>query len=274
MTQSILITGCSSGIGKHCAEKLKDRGWQVFATARKESDVTLLRNAGFESFRLDYADSESLNDGTRKVLDATKGKLSAVFHNGAYGLPGAIEDVSREAWRAQFETNFFGWMELTSLLLPSMRENGKGRVVFNSSVLGFIALPYRGAYNASKFALEGAVDTLRMELTGSGIDVSLIEPGPIESRFRENSFAMFKKNIDVENSLHKERYKSLIDRLEKKGPAVPFTLGPEAVYKPLLHALESRRPKTRYRVTFPTSLFHYLKKIVPTRLLDSITAKL
>jgi NAD(P)-dependent dehydrogenase (short-subunit alcohol dehydrogenase family) len=271
--KSILITGCSSGIGLCVAEGLKARGYRVFATARKETDAQQLRADGFESLRLDLADSDSITAAVNEILARTHGTLDALFNNGAYGQPGAVEDLSRDALRAQFETNLFGWHELTNQILPVMRRQGHGRIIQNSSVLGFVALRYRGAYNASKYALEGLSDTLRLELAGTDIHVSLIEPGPITSRFRENAFKAYQKNIDPDNSVHRDKYLAMEARLKTEGPVVPFTLPPEAVLKKVIHALESRRPKARYYVTFPTYLFGFLKRALSTRLLDKILNK-
>ena len=271
--KSILITGCSSGIGLCVAQGLQQRGYRVFATARKSDDVEHLASLGLESLPLDLNNSVSIKNAVNRVLERTGGKLDALFNNGAYGLPGAVEDLSREALRAQFETNLFGWVELTNLIIPIMRKQGHGRIIQNSSVLGFTAMAYRGAYNASKFALEGLTDTLRQELAGTHIHVSLIEPGPIVSQFRHNGFNAFQKYIDAEHSVHKQQYISLIDRLNKEGPAAPFTLGPEAVLKRVIHALESRRPKVRYYVTFPTYLFGYLKRLLSYRMMDRLLFK-
>lgn len=271
--KAVLITGCSTGIGRCVAEGLHERGYRVFATARKAGDVEALKAAGMESLQLDLDDSESIHAAVTDVLDQTGGKLYALFNNGAYGQPGAVEDLSRDTLRAQFETNFFGWHELTRLVLPAMREQGEGRIIQNSSILGFIALPFRGAYNSTKFAIEGLSDTLRLELRGTGIHVSLIQPGPIRSRFRENAHAAYEKNIDPEGSPHKERYKAMKARLQKEGDAMPFTLPPEAVLKRVLHALESRRPQPRYYVTLPTYLFGTLKRILSFRMLDHVLMK-
>lgn len=271
--KSILITGCSSGIGLCVAQGLQQRGYRVFATTRKSDDVEHLASLGLESLPLDLNNSVSIKNAVNRVLERNGGKLDALFNNGAYGLPGAVEDLSREALRAQFETNLFGWVELTNLIIPIMRKQGHGRIIQNSSVLGFTAMAYRGAYNASKFALEGLTDTLRQELTGTDIHISLIEPGPIVSQFRHNSFNAFQKYIDVEHSVHQQQYISLIDRLNKEGPAAPFTLGPEAVLKRVIHALESRRPKVRYYVTFPTYLFGYLKRLLSYRMMDRLLFK-
>jgi NAD(P)-dependent dehydrogenase (short-subunit alcohol dehydrogenase family) len=268
--KTILITGCSSGIGLCVAQGLAKRGYRVFATARKAEDVAALQAQGLESLQLDLDDSASIRAAAEKVLTRTGGKLDALFNNGAYGQPGAVEDLRREVLRAQFETNLFGWLELTNLIIPVMRRQGHGRIIQNSSLLGLVALPYRGAYIASKYALEGLSDTLRLELHGSGIFVSLIEPGPVGSRFRANAMRAYQQNIDTEHSVHRTQYRATEARLNKPGPAAPFTLPPEAVLKKVVHALESRRPRARYYVTVPTYLFGYLKRVLPTRWLDAV----
>ena len=186
--RSILITGCSSGIGLASAREMKARGWRVFATARKPEDLKRLRDeVGVESLYLDYTEPDSIEKAARHVLEATDGRLSALFNNGAYGQPGAVEDLKPQVLRAQFEANVFGWHHLTSLLIPAMRAQKAGRVVFCSSVLGLVAAPYRGAYCASKFAIEALADALRLELAPSGIKVILIEPGAIATRFVEHA---------------------------------------------------------------------------------------
>lgn len=265
---SILITGCSSGIGLCVARGLQERGYRVFATARKDEDVQRLQEMELESTRLDLDDSDSIAEALEWVLARTGGTLDALFNNGAFGQPGAVEDLSREVLRAQFETNLFGTHELTTRVLPIMRRQGHGRIIQNSSVLGLIALPFRGAYNASKFALEGLTDTLRLELRGTAIHISLIEPGPITSRFRANSYARYKSTIEPERSPFRETYRAMEKRLLKKGPAAPFTLPPEAVLKKVIHALEAPRPRPRYYVTFPTHLFGTLRRILPHSSLD------
>lgn len=272
-TRPILITGCSSGIGQCVARGLKQRGYRVFATARQAADVSRLLDMGFESLQLDLNDSESINIAVDDILARTNGQLFALFNNGAYGQTGAVEDLSRDVLRAQFETNLFGWHELTCRVLPVMRQQGYGRIIQNSSILGFVALPFRGAYNASKYAVEGLSDTLRLELHGTDIHVSLIEPGPIESRFRANAYKAFKQNIATANSPYQQQYEALETRLTKEGPAAPFTLPPEAVLKKVTHALESRRPRERYYVTFPTHLFGTLKRLLTTRALDRMLRK-
>ncbi|MDO8334251.1 MAG: SDR family oxidoreductase [Nitrosomonas sp.] len=273
MKKTILITGCSSGIGYCVAKGLHARGYRVFATARRRDSVEMLLAEGLESFHLNLTDSNSINFAFEEVMRRTDGELYALFNNGAYGLPGAVEDLSRDALRVQFETNVFGWQELTNLVVPVMRRQGYGRIIQNSSVLGLVSLPFRGAYNASKYAIEGLSDTLRLELRGSNIHVSLIEPGPIASQFRMNAVKALAKFIDVENSFHREKYEGVLKRLNKQGPAVPFTLPPEAVLKRVIHALEAPKPQPRYYVTFPTYLFGFLKRILSTRAMDVLLAK-
>lgn len=273
MRRNILITGCSSGIGECVALGLKQRGYKVFATARKERDLQRLRDQGLTALHLDYDDSTSIRYAFEEMMLRTGGKIYALFNNGAYGQPGAVEDLSREVLRAQLETNLLGWHELTRMIIPVMRLHGEGRIIQNSSILGFITMPYRGAYNCSKYALEGLTDTLRLELHDSGIHVSLIEPGPITSKFRDNAYRKFQENIDAENSKHRAQYQAMEERLLKEGPTAPFTLPPEAVLKKVIHALESKHPRAHYPVTFPTHLFAVLKRILPTPALDFLLRK-
>jgi len=272
-TQTILITGCSTGIGYRAAIMLKEQGYRVIASARKAADVARLTQEGFETVQLDLADSASIIKAVQQVTEMTGSKLDGLFNNGAFGQAGAVEDLSREVLRAQFETNLFGTHELTNLIIPLMRAQGGGRIIYNSSVLGFVAMSYRGAYNASKYALEGLVDTLRLELKGSNIYLSLIEPGPISSDFRKNAFAAYQKNIDSANSVHKDTYLAMETRLQKEGPAAPFTLPADAVVEKVIHAMQSKHPKVRYYVTFPTYLFGFLKRILPASWLDYLLAK-
>ncbi len=267
---TLLITGCSSGIGLTCALGMAARGHRVLATARCDDNLTMLEGHGLEAIRLELDDSASITTAVDEAVQRA-GRIDVLFNNAAYGQPGAVEDLRRDVLRAQFETNLFGTLELTNRVIPLMRAQGGGRIVMNSSVLGLVALPYRGAYNASKFALEGLSDTLRLELHGSGIEVSLIEPGPITSRFRENAYRMWQRHIDAEQSAHRETYRAMERRLaDSAGKKAPFTLGPEAVLKALIHASESRRPKARYYVTVPTHLFAWLRRLLPHRTLDRV----
>lgn len=273
MTKSILITGCSTGIGYVSAHALHQRGYQVIASCRKPEDVDKLRTEGLTCIQLDLSDPQSISNGVKQALKLTDGRLDALFNNGAYGQPGAIEDLPTQALREQFEANFFGWHQLVCELLPTMRKQGYGRIVQNSSVLGFAAMRYRGAYNASKFALEGWTDTLRLELNDTDIHISLLEPGPIETQFRANAKQAFLKWITLEGSPHESQYQQQLQRLEKETSNNAFVLPPESCVDPLIHALESPKPKIRYRITTPTKVFAILKRLLPTRLLDKILIK-
>lgn len=268
--RKVLVTGCSSGIGYCVAKGLRERGYQVFVTARKPADIQSLTAEGFKVIPLELADPQSVQDCAYELMLRTNNELYAIFHNAAYGQAGAVEDLSRAVLEQQFAANVFGWHQLTNLLLPLMRHQGYGRIIYNSSLLGFVALPFRGAYNASKHAIEGLADTLRLELQDTDIKICLIEPGPIESRFRANALKSLLDHVDIEKSVHRDKYKGAIQRLEKQGPAAPFTLPPEAVLTKVLQALEAKRPKARYRVTFPSSLFAVCKRVLPTSLLDKL----
>ena len=269
-TRTVFITGCSSGIGYCVAHGLKSPGFNVIASARKPDDVRRLRQEGLECITLDLDHSESINRAVEELADRTGGKIYALFNNAGFGQPGAVEDLRREVLRDQFETNVFGTMELTRQLLPWMRNAGEGRIIQNSSVLGFVSLAYRGAYNASKYALEGLYDTLRLELSGTNIYPILIEPGPITSRFRANAFSAFQRNIDSEHSAHRQAYLATERRLTHTGAVWPFTLPPEAVLAKVTKALLSPKPSPRYYVTVPTYLFAALKRVLSTRALDRI----
>ncbi len=273
--RSILITGCSSGIGYNAAHGLRARGWRVFASCRKPEDCARLIAEGFESPRIDYEDTASIESGLAEVLEATDGTLDALFNNGAYGLPGAVEDLPTDGLRAIFEANFFGWHELTRRVIPVMRAQGSGRIVQCSSVLGFVPLYWRAAYVSTKYALEGYTDTLRIEMHGTGIEICLIEPGPITSRIRANSIPHFERWIDWKASPRATQYESkLLKRLyaETSKPD-PFELPPEAVTAKLIHAVEAARPNPRYYVTRPTYLMGAARRMLSTRALDRIIRK-
>ncbi len=269
------MTGCSSGIGYDAAHTLSRRGWRVLATCRQQSDCNRLKAEGLESFVLDYASEESVAAAARHALEITDGQLLALYNNGAFAIPGAVEDLPRDALRSIFETNLFGQFDLINHLLPTMKANGRGRVVNCSSVLGLVALKYRGAYNATKFAMEGLTDTLRLENLSTPIHFSLIEPGPIETRIRENSIEHFERWIDCEKSAHRDRYEQhLKPRLyltEKTRDR--FELPPSAVTGKLIHALENPKPRARYYVTKPTYAAGFLKRVLSTHLLDRIANK-
>jgi NAD(P)-dependent dehydrogenase (short-subunit alcohol dehydrogenase family) len=272
MSKTILITGCSSGIGNDAAKTLHQRGWRVFATCRKEADAARLRQEGLESFRLDYADESSIVAAVAEVGERTSGKLDALFNNGAYAIPGATEDVPRDALRAIFEANLFGPFDLIKRCLPMLYEADAGRVVNCSSVLGFAAIPFRGAYSATKFAMEGLTDSLRRENRRGKVKFILIEPGPIATRIRQNSIPHFEKWIDWEASRKRELYrKHLRPRLyEPQAKRDAFQLEPGAVTKKLIHAIEARRPKHRYFVTMPTYFAALVSRLLPTSWQDAI----
>ena len=266
--KSVLITGCSSGIGLCLAHGLRSEGYRVFAAARKSDDEDKLKALGFETLLLNLSSSSSINTAISKLYQKTD-NLYALINNGAYGQAGALEDISRNALEKQFQANVFGWHELTNLILPRMRKVNVGRVIYISSVLGFVAMPFRGPYVASKFAIEGLVNTLRLELSNTNIKFSLVQPGPIESQFRANAYLAFKENVDSSNSNYKDEYDLMIKRLESDKKA-QFTLPPEAVLKSVIHALKSSSPKIHYRVTFPTKLFAFLGRILPSSWMDKI----
>lgn len=271
----ILITGCSTGIGLDAARTLAARGWRVFAACRKPEDCARLQAEGFESPQLDYADPTSIAAALDQVLKATGGRLDALFNNGAFATPGAVEDLPTEALREIFEANVFGWHDLTRRVIPVMRAQGHGRIVQCSSVLGFAALPWRGAYVASKFALEGLTHTLRIEMRDTPIRVVLIEPGPITSRFRHNARAQFARWIDWQASPRADQYRAtLIPRLEAAGKGPDrFELPAAAVTAQLIRALDSPRPRPRYFVTTPSFAMAALTRLLPTRWVDAIAAR-
>lgn len=272
--RGVLVTGASTGIGRTAARMLRERGYRVLATARRPDDRAALAAEGFEALALDLADPDSVAACAREAIDRTGGGPWALFNNAGFGLPGAVEDLTREALRAQFEVNLFGTVDLTVRLLPAMRRAGTGRVVMNSSVLGFVCLPFRGAYTASKHALEAIADTLRLELHGTGVWVSLIEPGPVRSRFRENALAAFAAHVDRARSPFAARYDRATARGFRAENEPPFTLPPEAVGRALLEALSARRPRARYRVTLPAHALGLLTRLLPDRALDALLRRL
>jgi short-subunit dehydrogenase len=266
-TRSVLITGCSSGIGLATAIMMKQRGWRVLTTARRPEDLARLRDLGFDALALELTDAKSIEACATEALRLTNGKLTALINNAAYGQIGAVEDLTANVLRLQFEVNVIGTHDLTRRLIPAMRANKTGRIVQISSVLGLMSAPYRGAYCASKFALEALSDALRMELHGTGIHVSLIEPGPVRTQFLPNVLRAFKANIDMASSVHKDVYAQRVAGIERGGKST-FKVEPEAVAKRAVHALEAARPKPRYFVTVPTHAANILKRALPTNLLD------
>ena len=272
--RTILITGCSSGIGYAAAHALRERGWRVFASCRQTRDCERLAAEGFDAPQLDYTDASSIATAVGHVLEQTGGTLDALYNNGAHATPGAVEDLPTDALREIFESNFFGWHELTRKIIPVMRAQGHRRIIQCSSVLGLVTMPWRGAYNSTKFALEGLTDTLRIELRDTPIHVTLIEPGPITSNIRANSIPHFERWIDWKSSARKAQYESaLLDRLYTARGTDRFELPPQAVVDKLIHALEADRPRPRYYVTTPTRISGILKRILPTRALDWVLSR-
>ena len=264
----ILITGCSSGIGFDSVFALKKRGHRVIGSCRKTEDVQKLVNMGIEAVQLDVSDSSSIHNAFAEVLSKTEGRLDVLINNAGYGQPGAMEDITRDVLRAQFETNVFGLLELTNLAIPVMRKQESGRIINISSILGIISMPFRGAYNASKYAVEAVSDTLRLELQSSGIKVITIEPGPIQSRFRDNCIDDSLKNIDIKKSYFRNQYERMMATFKQDKSESMFTRTTDAVIKKFIHAIESQHPKAKYPVTFPAYLMILLKRILSTRMLD------
>lgn len=270
--RTIIVTGASSGIGAYCARALKAEGWRVFATARKPEDIAALEAEGLEAFYLDYREPASIAALVSAVMERTGGTLDALYNNGAHAQAGAVEDLPVEALREQFEANLFGWHDLTRRIVPVMRAQGHGRIVNCSSILGLTPVKWRGAYAASKHALEGLTLCMRAELEGSGIHVSLIEPGPVESKIASNGLAWFLKNIDHENSVHAKDYERQLARLRAGGSKSRLKLKPDAVYAVLRHALLSPRPRPHYVVTLPARIGVVLKRILPAALFYRVLA--
>jgi NAD(P)-dependent dehydrogenase (short-subunit alcohol dehydrogenase family) len=269
--RTIIVTGASSGIGAYCARALKADGWRVFATARKPSDLAALEADGIESFYLDYREPASIEALVGAVLERTGGRLDALYNNGAYAQAGAVEDLSVDALREQFEANVFGWHDLTRRVIPVMRAQGHGRLVHCSSILGLMPSKLRGAYCASKYAIEGLMLSLRQELDGSGIHTSLIEPGPVASNIHKNGMTWFLKNVDYGNSVHRAGYRAQMEGLRAQ-PARQRA-NPDVVYRALRHALVSRSPRPHYVVTVPARVGIVLKRLLPAALLYRLLAR-
>jgi len=275
MKKTILITGCSSGIGYETAHYLHNNGYEVFASARREEDVQKLKDEGLNALQLDVTDSDSIDNALKRLFEQTGGTLYALFNNAGYGQPGALEDIPSYALREQFETNVIGLHEMTKRIIPVMRRQGYGRIIQHSSVLGLISLRFRGAYNASKYAIEGLCDTLRLELAGTDIHVVTMNTGPIRSSFRDNATEKFLDNIEMETSHFAKEYKEeVLARKEKKSENDPFTKEPIEVIKKVVLALDKPRPKPRYHVTAATHLLAGFKRLLPTAWLDKLLLKI
>lgn len=266
--RTILITGCSSGIGYVSAHGMKDRGWQVFATVRKAEDVERLTSEGLRTLHLDYTDEPSIHACIDTIIAETGGQIDVLFNNGAYGLLGAVEDIPTDALREQFEANFFGWHELTRRVIPIMRNQGGGRIVQCSSVLGIVSGKHRAPYSATKHAVEAFATSMRLELAPFNIQTSSIRPGPINTKFLPNALAILEEKIDIQNTVHSADYARSLKRLNSGPRSSVFKLEPEAVFKKLVHAAEAKRPKAVYSVTTLTYLVDFMRRVLPTGLLD------
>jgi short-subunit dehydrogenase len=247
------------------------QGYQVFATARKLNDVHRLIDLGFDAYQLDVTDSVTIKKTLEKILEITGGTLDVCFNNAGYGQPGAVEDITTEVLKEQFETNVFGLHEVTHHVLKIMKKQGYGKIIQHSSVLGIISLKLRGAYNASKYAIEGLTDTLRLELEDTNIDVTLLNTGPVTSDFRKNAIIKAKENIDLENSRFKEEYKKSLQDNKK---TVPFNLPASAVAGVVERIIESKNVKPRYYITKATYILGFLKRVLSSRQLDKILMKI
>lgn len=272
--KSVLVTGCSSGIGAATAHVLREAGWRVIPTARKDADLERLKREGFEPLALDLSDSSSVQAASSELLGRLVGQLGALVNNAGFAQVGAVEDVGREALRQQFEVNVFGLQELTNSLIPAFRGQGWGRIVNISSVYGRITAPMAGSYCASKYALEALSDAMRIELRGSGVAVSIVEPGPIVTSFRKNAAAQASASLNAEESRFGAMYEKEVERRKKqlKRPDL-FTRPPEEVAVKIRHALESRRPKVRYCVTIPAYVGVFASRFLPASLRDRMLAR-
>lgn len=269
MQKTILITGCSSGIGYAAAQLLRQDNWRVYTSCRRAEDVARLRAEGFHCLQLDITDDAQIQAAITTVITEF-GQLDALFCNAGYGQTGAVEDICRTALQEQFNTNVFGTWQCIKAAMKIFRRQQHGHILVNSSILGYAAMPWRSAYISSKFALEGLCDTLRQETYGSGIYISLLEPGPITSHFRPNALVKFKQYIDIENSVHRDVYQAQLNRLQAQGSVAPFTLTAKQCATVCARALNAKNPKARYFVTVPAHLFWYLKKCLPVCILDGL----
>jgi len=268
-SKNVVITGCSTGIGAAAARLLKDRGWNVVATARKSDDLKTLEEQGFHAVKLDIADEASVTEAVQSIMTVFKGRVGAIVNNAGFGQSGAVEDLTREVLRYQFEVNLIGMQDFTNRFIPVMRQQGWGRIINISSVLGRISLPFMGSYAATKFAMEALSDALRVELHGSGIAVSLIEPGPISSAFRKNAADRARATLKFDKGAHADFYQHEVKRRDMQNSKPDFfTLPPEAVAEKIFKALNTQSPGIRYRVTLPAYSGEFVRRFLPHRLID------
>ena len=272
-SKTVLVTGCSSGIGEATANYLRGEGWDVFPTARSEFDLEKLRSLGFEALSLDLCDSNSIKDCVSRLLRQCPAGIGAIVNNAGIAIPGAIEDLTREDLKMQFEVNVFGLHELTNRLIPTMRDQGWGRIVNISSIYGVLTAPMLGGYCASKYALEALSNAQRMALFGSGVGLSLVEPGPIVSCFRRNAYESLKNRVTAEHHFYTGYDKFLRRKLVDPQRKTRFMQSPQQVAKKVLHAITSDNPRQRYLVTLPAYAGYFMARILPGPAIDCVMKK-
>lgn len=273
--KTAMVTGAGGGIGRATAQALAARGWRVFPTARSQEDLEALRAEGFRPVALDLADEESVASAAKEVLELAPEGLGAIVNNAGYGVPGAVEDLPRAAWRKQFETNVFGTFDLTRRLAGTFRKQGWGRIVLVSSVVARVSVPFLGVYSASKAAMEAAGDAMRAELAAAGVAVSIVEPGPIATGFRRRCVREGRGALEADESFFRAQYaKELASEVRTfKRPTDVFRAGPEAVAKVIVHALEAKRPRIRYPVTGAAWLGVLADSFFPAWFIDQLMEK-
>lgn len=273
-SRAVLITGCSSGIGRATAQRLNDAGWTVYATARRRDALAELEQAGCHALALDVTDEQSMRLAVQVVEDR-EGAVGALVNNAGYSQSGAVETVPLQALRAQFETNVFGLVRMCQLVLPAMRAQRSGRIVNLSSMGGKLTFPGGGAYHASKHAVEAISDALRFEVRGFGVDVIVIEPGLIRTDFGatagqgiprdagagDDPYAAFNDAVGVASESAYER-----------GPLARLGGPPEAVARTIAAALDARRPRSRYTVTVSAKVMIAQHALLPDRAWDAFMA--
>jgi len=268
-SKAVLITGCSSGIGHATAQRLSADGWNVYATARRPEAITDLEGAGCKTLGLDVTDEQSMTAAVAQVADA-EGAVGVLINNAGYSQSGAVESVAPEAVRRQFETNVFGLLRMCQLVLPGMRSRGWGKVVNIGSMGGRLVFPGGGIYHATKYAIEALSDALRFEVRGFGIDVILIEPGLITTRFGEVASGSVDEGADGDTGPYADfnRHVAKVTSEAYAGPMAKLGGPPEKVAATIAHALAAERPKARYQVTPSAHLLIGQRRITPDRVWD------
>lgn len=263
---AVLITGCSSGIGRATAERLAARGWPVYATARRIDDVAPLAGAGCTPLQLDVTDESSMRAAVATIEQA-HGAIGVLVNNAGYGQDGAIEAVPIDAVRRQFETNVFGLVRLTQLVLPGMRHRGSGRIINVSSMGGRLVLPGGGFYHATKFAVEAISDALRFEVRPFGVHVIVVQPGPIKTRFEETSIGTMTEPSD--GSPYAAFDAGVAERV-RRTYAGSMAAPPERVARVIERAITARRPRSRYPVTAAGRALMTARRVLPDQAFDAL----